>query len=710
MSNILIKSFFLLLFTKILFISSLYSDNDIDSLKNVLKSVIESEKPKVLNALAKMHLENFPVQARIYARQARDLAVKYQNRKEEGNARQYIGNSYESEGKYDLALRSQNIAKKIRLEIGDKKGLAKSYHAIGDIQSNNGDYDSALESYQKALKLKEDLGATQGMAISFIRIGELYFLLGQYDKAKKFNQKALRIFEEYDHKEGIAGCFNMAGLIYEEWEKYPEAIQFYENSLRIENEINDVKRSANTLNNLGNVYHKRGKAFGNKEDYLKAKEYYQKSQAIREKINDKKGIASSLNNIGTIYTYEGKHDKAQNYYKKALKINEELNNQYEISVNLFSLGENYKDLNQYEKALESYRRSIEIAKQIKLSDKIKDNYKGFSEVYAAMGNFNKSLEYYKKYIVVTDSIFNEKSHKQIMELQTKYETENKVKEIALLTKENEIKDLELNKKETDLNRKKAYQIYLIIFSFLVALVAVLLFRSYQFKQKHYRSELERKNLEIEKRLLRSQMNPHFIFNSLNSIQSFISENDSFSAESYLSKFARLMRYILENSRKSFVYIQDEINTLSLNMELEKLRFDNKFDFTINVSKDIDSENTAIPPMLIQPFIENAIIHGIMNKPTKGHISIGFSNGIDTDVLLCTVEDDGIGRKKSNELKTTIGSKHQSLGLQVTKERLAILNQQVKSRVYVNIIDLTDNTGNGIGTRVELSIPYEVEAY
>ncbi|MCD4664084.1 MAG: histidine kinase, partial [Bacteroidales bacterium] len=261
----------------------------------------------------------------------------------------------------------------------------------------------------------------------------------------------------------------------------------------------------------------------------------------------------------------------------------------------------------------------------------------------------------------------------------------------------------------DLKIEQQQNRFYFIFSGVIVLfiLAYLLFNRYKLKQKHYRIELEKKNIDIEQRLLRTQMNPHFIFNSLNSINSFITDNNSDSAQSFLSKFARLMRYILENSRKTMVPVEDEINTLDLNMQLEQLRFDNKFEFKINVDEKIDQEYTFIPPMLIQPFVENAIIHGIAGKTGKGRIKIELKP--EGKLMQCTIEDNGIGRKRAMEMKRKSGKKkHRSLGMRVTQERLDILNEKTKEKVYFEFVDLKDENGNPEGTRVILKIPFEEE--
>jgi len=245
--------------------------------------------------------------------------------------------------------------------------------------------------------------------------------------------------------------------------------------------------------------------------------------------------------------------------------------------------------------------------------------------------------------------------------------------------------------------------------FLVCSTWYLISRRFRILRK--RHEMEKKVLEIEKLLfdleqkaLRLQMNPHFIFNSLNSIQSFIVNNDSDKATLYLAKFAQLMRLILSNSSEPFVSIKDELKTLTYYMEIENLRFDDKFNYKIKVDPEIDEEFIGIPPMIIQPYVENAILHGIIHKPDKGNISISLT--LQQETILCEVEDDGVGRQKAHEIKSQSGLKHKSRGMLITKERLEILNKQVKGRISVNVIDKTDESDKACGTKVEIIIPFK----
>jgi len=218
-----------------------------------------------------------------------------------------------------------------------------------------------------------------------------------------------------------------------------------------------------------------------------------------------------------------------------------------------------------------------------------------------------------------------------------------------------------------------------------------------------RLEMEKNILELEQEAARLQMNPHFIFNCLNSIQGFISVNDPFQAKKYLAKFAKLMRLILENAREEFIPLQNEISILENFLELEKLSINHKFDFTITMDESIDPEGIQIPPMMIQPFIENAIIHGLKKKEGKGLITIHFS--INDELLICTLQDNGIGRKKSGQINEEFRPDHKSTGIAVTQKRLEQYGLHRKVKAGIEFVDLEEN-GIATGTKVIISSPYE----
>jgi ligand-binding sensor domain-containing protein len=216
-------------------------------------------------------------------------------------------------------------------------------------------------------------------------------------------------------------------------------------------------------------------------------------------------------------------------------------------------------------------------------------------------------------------------------------------------------------------------------------------------------DIEKQKFDLEQRSLRLQMNPHFLFNSLNSIQSYIVAHDPEMAIHYLGKFSQLMRLILTNSGNKFIPFDEEIKAITYYLDLEKLRFDQKFDYSIDIDPAIDTDFIEIPPMIVQPYIENAIIHGLLHKNVKGNIKVEFR--LKDDKIHCTVTDDGIGRKRSAEILQRQGIRRQSSGMHITRARLELLNQDNKEEYNVRVTDLEDKHGNPLGTKVEMFIQF-----
>ena len=247
-------------------------------------------------------------------------------------------------------------------------------------------------------------------------------------------------------------------------------------------------------------------------------------------------------------------------------------------------------------------------------------------------------------------------------------------------------------------------------TFLLAIAALFYF-IYKYRvtiirnEARMKSEFERKIADVELSALRAQMNPHFIFNCLNSIENYIIKNETFKAAEYINDFARLIRLILQNSRSEFIPLTDEIEALDLYLQMESLRFVDQFEYHIDIDPSVNAHDIEIPPMLIQPFVENAIWHGLIPKKGSGKLDIRMSrvNGMLTTVI----EDNGIGRKKSGELNASM-KKHgkRSMGMQITKNRLEVINALYEKNATIRITDLADNTGQSNGTRVELNIPVE----
>ena len=250
--------------------------------------------------------------------------------------------------------------------------------------------------------------------------------------------------------------------------------------------------------------------------------------------------------------------------------------------------------------------------------------------------------------------------------------------------------------------RRPWFVLLSILGLLILLSALISWRQKRRqKREAQKSDYERKLIELELAALRAQMNPHFVFNSLNSINQFILTNEPRKASRYLTKFSQLMRQILNNSKSETILLQDEIKALTLYLEMERLRFKEKFVFTIEVDQEISAAHITLPPMVLQPYVENAIWHGLLPKEGQGAIHISFNKM--NDHLICKIDDNGIGRERAQQLKEENRTQKKSLGMHITSSRLELFSALHRSEMEVQIIDKKED-GRATGTRIMLKMP------
>jgi sensor histidine kinase YesM len=367
-------------------------------------------------------------------------------------------------------------------------------------------------------------------------------------------------------------------------------------------------------------------------------------------------------------------------------------------------------------ALKYAKNAYEVASTHNILWVTADAANSLSSLYAIQGNYFEAYTYEKIYRSISDSISKADSHLKLAFLESKNEVLAKQSSIELLNKENQVKEQRL---QNEALIKKFFIGGIVV----MLIIAFVLFRNMLLKrknEKHLRelaeNELQIQKLETEKtktellqqaaelkmQALQAQMNPHFIFNSLNSISRFILKNQRIEANDYLTKFSRLIRLTLQNSAMSTVKLKNELNILQLYLELECLRFGKKIMYEFQYDPDLETELIEIPPLLLQPYIENAIWHGLMLKKEEGHLGIKIEQL--EQYLVCTITDDGIGRKKAAELKNTAAATHKSMGMNITANRIALLNQSKQLRSDVQIIDLVLEDGSPGGTQVIINLP------
>ena len=325
------------------------------------------------------------------------------------------------------------------------------------------------------------------------------------------------------------------------------------------------------------------------------------------------------------------------------------------------------------------------------AEKKAEIYKKSSEVNYKKGAYEKAQEDYQKYTVEKDKILAKKEE-ELGQLIAILKGQEKIDLLA--------KDVELEEKEADLLKNQLFTQRIIIGLLSLLLLAAL--GAFYFILKNVKARRQANQLLLLKSL-RTQMNPHFIFNALNSVNNFISKNDEKSANKFLTDFSKLMRLVLQHSQKDFIALEEELNLIELYLKLEHLRFRDKFDFDFQKDAQLKTVDLAIPPMLIQPFIENAIWHGLRYKKEKGKLNVQVEKK--AEVILITIQDDGIGREKSQELKTTNQQNYQSEGLKNVGKRLQLINELYGKNYEIDIADASPNQSEP-GTVVRLKIPVE----
>jgi tetratricopeptide (TPR) repeat protein len=585
----------------------------------------------------------------------------------------------------EILDKTKNLASNNQLTEWELKAL----NSIGNANMQLSDYSKAQVAFHEALEINKEIKNDFYETVITNNIGNIYFYLSNYDKAIEYYYLSLKIAEKINQPHFIQTAYINIGLIYKELKKYDESISIIKQSIEYFLSTNDLKNASGGYNSLGQAY----------QDIKKIDSafiYLNKALVLKNEIKDSASMAMIYNNLGELNIKIENYAEASKNLKIALELSNLYSDDYNSSIAYSNLGKIYLNSNE-KKALKYYDLAISTALEYGINDVCIESYDELYKHYKSKQNYNKALEYYEKFTILSDSINGTESKLKVEDIETKYEVDKKDQEIELLQKEQEIKDLLLKTEQEKSQSQKAMLILALALITLGATIVIIWFRN---KQKTKINQLEKRGLKVETQMLRSQMNPHFIFNSLNSIQSFISENDTIDAERYLAKFAKLMRLILDNSRQSYITLEDEINTLKLYLELEQLRFDKRFDYQININ-DVDDEFTLVPPMLAQPYVENAILHGLASK-TGGLIKIDYKQS--DEKITCTIDDNGIGRKASEALKKETKNKKSSLGIKVTQERIDLLSEERKLDLQIEIIDKYENE-TASGTKVIIEMPY-----
>jgi len=447
-------------------------------------------------------------------------------------------------------------------------------------------------------------------------------------------------------------------------------------------EEHDTLNSYKAYMRTGNYIRKFDKA------YREANVYYQKALENALLLADTTKIILALNSIAWDYYEQNKLDSSLVWFNSMLDYSKLINDFKHVSNAYGNIGTIHRDLKEYPKAIENYQKGIDFGLRARSWFDISWIYNDMSRLYESNKDFENAFKYQVLYKQYSDSLNNNSLNQGLADARVRYEVK---------AKENELQVLSLKFKN-----QKLFFYGFGGFLLLSIVIGILLIRQWRLNSKRRITEMNQKISEITQANLRQQMNPHFIFNTLNSIQYYMYQNDKLSTNNYLTKFSSLMRKILENSQHTAVPLIDELNAVELYLELESIRFKNKFDYNIKLDEEIDTLMYKIPTMLIQPYVENAICHGLMHREEKGFLSIEIK--LKSDHLSCIIIDNGIGREAAMEISKMKENNHSPLGTKITESRIDLINMLYGSSLKTIYSDLKNEDGLAIGTKVEIQIP------
>jgi tetratricopeptide (TPR) repeat protein len=591
-------------------------------------------------------------------------------------------------------------------QTGNKDGINDLYYWLCTVAYAQSKFEEAIGYSEKRYMSAKQHGNELEMMNALGYTGGIYMRIGDYEKS------FLTLQQQYDYalktknKINIASCLWEMALLYGIVEDYSNALLYFRRMWQMDD--NDISRSR--IANDYDIWVKMefAEVFSHLHQFDSAWHYYHLFKPGTDKNVYMRVYWIST---GECYLLQKDYKHALQNFQLGLAEHKKLNDKNEIIRTLLDIGKTYLALNNNLEAFNYGQQGLILALQTKAKPSIRDGYQILSTIYDRLHQRDSADFYFRKYIIMRDSVLND-------QVKGKLVAYNFEQRIALMNKEKLIGQQQLKIKQQQLQQQSFQKKILVVSIIALLVVAGIVVRIIVLKRRnekqHLQHEIEVERLESEKtkaglqkqaaelemQALRAQMNPHFIFNSLNSINMFILENNKLRASEYLSKFSRLVRLILQNSQEAFIPLEREIEALQLYLELESLRFDKKFDYKIVVDHEVETTVLRVPPLIVQPYVENAIWHGLMHKKERGHLAVNLYTAQNN--LFCKIIDDGIGRKKAEELKNKIGSTHKSIGLRITADRIAMLQHQNETSITINDLVLAD--GEPGGTEVLIKLP------
>lgn len=574
------------------------------------------------------------------------------------------------------------ICEKKKLEIPPNLHLltAEYYYSNSDLRT------ASEEGY---LALKKATGTNDHELLARINLffGRYSHRTGAFKESIEYYENAIKIAKQENIKKLIPSCYSGVASVFN---TVGDIKGYHDNLIKMA----DAGMAEGDTSFAVRGYYLLGTSLcgdtttSERRNFRRADSLLRKSLNLALKIKDTISISSSMANLGWNFYLDFSYDSSIYYYERSLKYSVSGRLSSAAANSLGNLGTIYSDLKEPAKAVKYFQKGIEQAKK---SNDLYDLwwiYRDMSIMYIRMQDTAKAYRCFVQFKKFHDQYQNRTNIQGLSDARIRYEADTHRKEVELLS-------LRLKN-----NRLLNYGFTGLIL--LAGAMGFLLFRGSKLKSEHRIAEMNQKISEITQANLRQQINPHFIFNTLNSIQYYMYQHDKLATNNYLTKFSSLMRKVLDNSQHTSVPLADELNALNLYLELESMRFKGKFEYKINVDEEIDPLMHKIPTMLIQPYVENSICHGIMPKEEKGYVRVDLK--LNHEFILCTIEDNGIGRDAARERNQKKDSNHNSLGTQITKNRLELVNELYGTSLKTIYTDLRNENGEPSGTRVEIHIP------
>ena len=619
------------------------------------------------------------------------------------------------------------------------QGIPKDFRQLADSlirarPANYSAYKTALGPYsqdtllmQYFVREAEIAAFTPGAIYGYTQLGLHFQNLSQNDRALDYLAVALEKATESNNRELRIVALNRLGMAYRKMEAIKSALDYHQEALSLSESIADpgdfVLRERNTaINGIGNIYRML-------EQYGLAIEYFQRSLENDQALGNLEGQVANYQNIAECLEALGDLTGAMSYYEDALRVNKSLGSDRsdvitrygmahvlaheekaaealeileailpkarsmrdpELLANVYvQLGWVLSRLKRYDEARGYLLNGLRISEELNLPSNMDSANRYLHDMEMALGNYQAAIEFYKASVAARRMISNDLNRRYVYEMISKSEVDKRKDQIEILSKENEIVKLRLRRNRTTL-------LVGALMLVLITLILYILYRQYQLNS-------EKKVLTLEQAMLRSQMNPHFLFNSLNSIKLYIINNEQKNAVHYLNKFSKLVRKILEASSLKEIPLAEELETVELYMNIENIRFNNEIDFAVEMDPEINPSLVKIPSLILQPFLENAIWHGLSSMEGEKRIRILIRQD-ESGYITLVIRDNGIGRAEADKLKQRRVLKRKSVGIDITRERLANFSRDYQYNYTIEIRDLFDADGKSAGTEVILKIP------